>query len=116
MATDELISIERNPGKAVGVEIIRLSGPLTLRNLFDLQNELRSTPPAAVTILDMTAVPYLDSSGMGAVINHYVRCQKCGTKLIVAGVNSRALELFMLTKVHTVIPMAVSVEEAEGLA
>jgi len=116
MATDEPISIERNPGKAAGVEIIRLSGPLTLRNLFDFQNELRSTPPAAVTILDMTAVPYLDSSGMGAVINHHVHCQKCGSKLVVAGVNSRALELFLLTKVHTVIAMAANVNDAEALA
>jgi hypothetical protein len=32
---------------------------------------------------------------------------------VVAGVNSRALELFKLTKVNTLIPMFATVEEAE---
>jgi anti-sigma B factor antagonist len=114
MATAESFSFSRNEGKTPGVEIIYLTGPLTLRNLFAFQDDLRGSPPCANTIFDLSAVPYLDSCGMGALINHYVHCQKCGCKLIVAGVNRRVLELFRMTKVDTIIPMAASVAEAES--
>jgi len=58
----------------------------------------------------------MDSAGMGAVINHYVHCQNRGARLVVSGVSSRVMELFKLTKVDTVIPLAETVEEAEGRA
>lgn len=116
MATEESFSVSRKEGKTPGVEIVHLSGPLILRNIFAFQDDLRGSAPCAATILDFAAVPYIDSGGMGAVINHYVHCLKCGCKLIVAGVNGRVLELFRLTRVDTIIPMAASVEEAESQA
>jgi anti-sigma B factor antagonist len=116
MPNDDPLSIERCSGKTPDIVILKLTGPVTLRNLFGLQNELRSAPPPAVTILDLSGVPYMDSAGMGAVINHYVHCQNKGGRLIAAGVCCRALELFKLTKVHTIIPMFESVEEAEATA
>ena len=114
MALDAPLTIERKEGKTAGTLIFRLNGPLTLRNIFDLQSQLRSAEPPAVTIFDLTDVPYMDSTGM--VVNHYVRCQSKGVMLIVAGVNPRVFELFKLTKVHTVIPLAATVEEAEASA
>jgi anti-sigma B factor antagonist len=116
MALDDPLTIERTAGSAAGVEIIRLTGPVTLRNLWDLQSELRKAPPQRLTILDLSGVPYMDSAGMGAVINHYTHCVGKGTKLIVAGVSSRVLELFKLTCVDSVIPMAATVDEAESRA
>jgi len=53
---------------------------------------------------------------MGMIVNHYVRCQGKGAKLIVAGVSSRVFELFKLTKVDTVIPITATLEEAEAKA
>jgi len=51
---------------------------------------------------------------MGSLINYYVHCEKNGITMIVAGVSSRVMELFRLTKVDTVISLAGSVEEAES--
>ena len=116
MALDAPLTIERKEGKTAGTLIFRLNGPLTLRNIFDLQSQLRSAEPPAVTIFDLTEVPYMDSTGMGMIVNHYVRCKSKGVKLIAAGVNPRVFELFKLTKVHTVIPIAATVEEAEARA
>jgi anti-anti-sigma factor len=56
----------------------------------------------------------MDSAGMGAIVNHYVHCQHRSARLIVAGVNSRVMELFRMTRVDRVIPLAASVEEAEA--
>jgi anti-anti-sigma factor len=114
MAIDDPLVIERIEGKAPGTLIFRLIGPVTLRNLFVLQEQLRGGALPALTILDLSGVPYMDSAGMGAVINHYVHCQNKGARLIVAGVNSRVMELFKMTKVDTVIALAATVEEAEG--
>jgi anti-sigma B factor antagonist len=114
MAFDDPLSIEHLPGSTPGTSIYRLSGPVTLRNLFDLQAKLRGGDPPPVTILDLSGVPYMDSAGMGAVINHYVRCTNKGVKLIVAGVTPRVMELFKLTKVNSVIALAGTVAEAEA--
>jgi anti-anti-sigma factor len=84
-----------------------------LDNVFVFQNALRNVELPQISILDLTDVPYLDSAGMGAIVNYYVHCQRKGAQAIVAGVNGRAMELFVLSKVHTIIPMADSVEEAQ---
>ena len=78
MLIDAPLSIERVEGKAAGTVIFRFAGPLTLHNLFKMQERLREGELPRVTILDFSQVPYMDSAGMGAVINHYVHCQNGG--------------------------------------
>jgi anti-anti-sigma factor len=114
MHIDAPLAIEHEAGKTPGTVIIHLSGPVTLRNLFDLLPLLRSGALPSVLILNLEAVPYMDSAGMGAIVNHYVHCQNRNTRLIVAGVSTRVLELFRMTRVDKVIPLAASVEEAEA--
>ena len=116
MLTDAPLSFERLQGSSPDVLVFRLSGPLTLRNLFDAQAELRAAPPPPLTLLDLTAVPYMDSAGMGLLMNHYVHCQTRGAKLIIVGANQRVLDLFKITRVDTVLPLAATVEEAESKA
>jgi anti-anti-sigma factor len=114
MAIDDPLAIERKEGNASGTAIYELTGPVTLRNLFDLQAQLRSGELPRASILDLSGVPYMDSAGMGAIINYYVHCQNKGVRLIVAGVSSRVMELFKMTRVDTVISLAPSAEAAEA--
>jgi anti-anti-sigma factor len=116
MFIDAPLSVERQAGKAPGTRILRLVGPLTLRNLFKFQEELQQGLKPSLAILDLTGVPYMDSAGMGALINYYVHCEKNSIRMTVAGVSSRVMELFKLTKVDTVIPLAATAEEAEEKA
>jgi anti-anti-sigma regulatory factor len=51
---------------------------------------------------------------MGAIMNYYTHCQGKRVKLIVAGVSSRVMELFKMTRVDTVMTFAEGVEEAEA--
>ena len=114
MLTDGPLTIDRKDGKNPGTRVFCLTGPLTLRNLFEFQTELRGAAPPPLTVIDLTAVPYMDSAGMGLVMNHYVRCQTRGVKLIVAGANNRVMDLFKVTKVDTVLPLVSTVEEADA--
>jgi anti-sigma B factor antagonist len=113
MNSDGPIVIDSRPGKNPGSRIFRITGPLTLSNVFGFQDAVRSVEVPEVAILDLSGVPYMDSAGMGAIVNYFTHCQRKGARMIVAGVNSRAKELFVLTKVHTIIPMKANVEEAE---
>lgn len=113
MLSDAPLTFDQREGRAPGTRIFRLAGPLTLQNLFAFQAALRGQPEPRTTLLDLSAVPYMDSAGMGAIINYYVHCQKEGAALVVAGVNSRVMELFKMTKVDTVIPLRDSIESAE---
>jgi anti-sigma B factor antagonist len=116
MLTDGPLTVDRKEGSTPETTIFSLSGPLTLRNMFDFQSQLRSGPTPAVTILDISQVPYMDSAGMGLVMNQYVHCKTKGLKLIVAGANNRVMDLFEVTKVSTILPLAATVEEAESQA
>lgn len=111
--SNEVLTLESVTGQAAGCRILRLIGPLTLQGVFAFQNTLRADPPDTL-VLDLSGVPYMDSAGMGAIINYYVSCQRNGRKLLVAGVNGRILELFRMTKVDVLLTIAPTVAEAEA--
>ena len=118
------LTFEREVDKTPGRVIFHFSGPFTARTvfecqspdavskMFDLQLMLPMGEPPTVNIFDLTDVPYMDSTGLGMVVRHYVRCQDKGVQFIAAGVNPRVLELFKLTNVDAVIPMILTAEEA----
>jgi anti-sigma B factor antagonist len=111
---NEPLTIESIPTKSPDARIIALQGPVTINTLFDFQQVLRSAT-SPITILEMLGVPYMDSAGMGAIINFYVSCQKHGRKLIVCGLNYRVIELFKLTNVDHLITIVDDLAEAEAL-
>ena len=117
-------NIERKDGKAPGTVIFRLCGPFTARDMYgsltpiDLQNllDFQSTPSEelpALNILDLTEVPYMDSTGLGMIVRHYVRCQGKGVRMVAAGASERVLELFKLTKMDGVISTSSTVDDAD---
>jgi anti-sigma B factor antagonist len=110
----EPFAFELLPGREPSTRILRLTGPLVLQSIFEFQQELAKDHPA-VTIFDLSGVPYMDSAGMGVIINYYVSSTKRGNKVIAAGASPRILELFKMTHVDTIIPLTATIEEAEAL-
>ena len=99
-----------------GLVVLTLSGPLTLTNMFELQNELRQISAQSL-IVDMSGVPYMDSAGLGLLMNAYVSAQRQGRAFALAGVNARVVSLLEMTRVHLVLQSFASVAAAEaGLA
>jgi len=95
-----------------GTSIFRLVGPLTIRNLFEIQAALRTDPLPKVTVVDLTQVPYMDSAGMGVIVNIYVHTRNQGGEFYAVGVSDRVKALFELTRVDKLIPMR---DTADGL-
>jgi anti-sigma B factor antagonist len=93
--------------------ILHLTGPFTLGNMFQLQSELRALKPS-VLIMNLEGVPYMDSAGLGVIMNYYVSAQNHGRKFYLCGVNQRVRALLELTKVDSVLHLSESVEAAEA--
>ena len=95
-----------------GVQLIKLSGPLTLRTLFEFQDAARRHVGAL--IIDASGVPYMDSAGLGAVIGIFASCQRTGQKFAISSVPERVQVLFEMTGVRHMLPCFASIEEAEA--
>ncbi len=106
-------SIDQKSGSHPGIVIVRLNGPVTLSALPSLQPVLRALT-AELTIVDLEHVPYMDSAGLGALLNLLSAQQKQNRKVAVAAPSKRVSMLFDLTKVNTVLPIFATVAEAEA--
>jgi anti-sigma B factor antagonist len=108
----EPFHLEELPGARPGGYVLRLSGPLLMSSLFPFQRAVRSSDRPHL-ILDFTAVPYLDSAGLGAVVGAYVTHNQNGRSLALVGVNDRIRNLFKATHVDQFFRFFPTVTEAE---
>ena len=112
---DQPLQITPAPGRHADVVILSIDGPLTLQNLFAFQQEMATHKPQ-VLIVDLTRSSYMDSAGLGALMNCYVSAEKNGRRLLLAGANYRILALMETTKVNTLLKNFPTAEEAEASA
>ena len=109
---NETLRIEAANGSRDGQRILKLSGPLTLRTLFDFQTAARAEKSSTV-IVDLSQVPYMDSAGLGSVVNAHISCVNSGRHLALVGVSDRVLTLFKLTRVDQAFAMYPTLDAAE---
>jgi anti-sigma B factor antagonist len=64
-------------------------------------------------IVDLQHVNYMDSAGLGALIQAYTICQKHGTRLVFVRVFGKNRELLTITKLLTVFEVYETTLEAE---
>ncbi len=96
-----------------GVHLIKLSGPLTLRTLFDFQTAARHYPERPL-VVDAAGIPYMDSAGLGAIIGIFAACQRTGQQFAISSVPERVQVLFEMTGVRDMLPCFSSIEDAEA--
>lgn len=112
---EQPLHIEELPGSREGIRILRLSGPLTLPNLFGFQSKVRADNSHAL-ILDFSNVPLTDSAGIGALVGAYVTRQNDGRSLGLVGVNQRIHQALEVTRVESFFRFYGTVSEAEQAA
>ena len=96
-----------------GQRIIRLKGPLSIHTVFEFQNLIRAETSPNV-IIDFTGVPFVDSSGLGALVGAHVSAQKTRRKLSFAGMNTQVITLLEMTRIRGMFSIYATVEEAEA--
>jgi len=93
--------------------VLKLAGPLTLTTMFDFRDKFRSETAAKSVILDMSEVPYVDSAGMGAIVNAHVSCMNTGRRLALVGVVERVRTMLKMTRVDSVLALYPTLQEAQ---
>jgi anti-sigma B factor antagonist len=105
------LAIEVVPHENATLRLLRLSGPLTLSNLFEFQSLVRAEDSRA-TIIDMSSVPYVDSAGIGCLIGAHVSHQRSCRKMALVGVCDRVRNVLKVTNVENLFTLHPNVEEA----
>ena len=91
--------------------VLSLHGPLTLENVHPFLNAVRreNTP---TMILDLSDVPYMDSSGLGSLVSAYTSCMKSGRRVALTGVTPRVMKVFEITKTEPIFLMFPTLSDA----
>ncbi len=103
----EPLEISINPGQSSDEIVLQLTGPLILDNLFNFQRSWREQSAPSVTV-DLTHVPYVDSSGIGSLVNLYVSRQKIGGSVYLMGVSERVMTALAVTRVDKIFAIVAS--------
>ena len=96
-----------------GARLIKLTGPLTLRTLFEFQETARQDAAKPV-IIDIGGTPYMDSAGLGAIISIFASCQRTSRGFAIIGVTDRIRTLFKVTHCDGMLPCFDSLEAADA--
>jgi anti-anti-sigma factor len=73
-----------------GLPLIKLAGELMDTDALRLSNELRtaSKTPAPTVIVDVSALEYIDSHGLGMLLYHGNELQKAGRRFVIVNENA----------------------------
>jgi anti-sigma B factor antagonist len=105
------LTVERL-GEVGGQGVLCLRGPLTMENVLPFQNAIRREENEESVIIDLSEVPYIDSSGLGSLVGAYISRQKAGRSVALSGVNERVFRLFEITKTESLFLMFETLDDA----
>ena len=101
MSTTDKLELIALDGANSNQQVYALKGPVTLGNLFIVQEALRSTAP--VLVLDLAGVPFVDSAGIGALVQCAASRAKQGKRLVLTAPNDMVTKIFKVTKVDSLL-------------
>jgi len=89
-----------------GMKVVVLTGGLTIETVSEFNVSLRDDP-APVMILNLTQLEWLDSAGVGSLVQLLVRRGKANNTLAIAGLTARnqaVLQVSQLLHLFSVFP------------
>ncbi len=97
------------------ITLVELAGRITMgedsRRLEEVVLELLREDRKKI-IFDMTAVDYVDSTGMGSIAYCFAKVMRAEGGFRVAGLNNRVKDLFRITRMEAVLPCYPTLAEA----
>jgi anti-sigma B factor antagonist len=107
---DDNLTIDELPVSAEGDTVWRLTGSLVITTFFEFQERVRADK-SKMLALDFSGVPYIDSSGIGALMSIYANRQKDGRRLLLVAVQPRVRAALQITKVEQFFSFADTLPE-----
>jgi anti-anti-sigma factor len=91
------------PEKKAEETLVRATGRITSTTSATLENTLRDlVSDNKRVVLDLTAVEYIDSSGLGALVSVYMHARKANCDLEIANPKQRIRDLFSRSRLASV--------------
>jgi|SRR5450755_124585 anti-anti-sigma factor len=99
-----------------GICVLRLKGRFLTGSDVELKSAQTSLQESgiATAIVDLSAVPYIDSTGLGFLVELHKSLARRRGQLFLAGANQRVREVLQMTRIGEIIPLFEHVEDAEA--
>lgn len=96
------------------VTLVTIEGQLIVANRQELKQVVQDALEGGARrfVFDFTPTPYIDSSGLGALVSISKRVREAGGELRLAGLNEDLRSLFELTKLDTLFSIADTADDA----
>ena len=105
------LDIEKHPKSDASRMVIRLRGKLSLETVHNFIQTLRPEP-AAQLILDLDGVSFLDSAGVGALVQLFVHRRSQGKIFMLTGLSQQSSAVIQVAGLSKLLPIRTTVEEA----
>jgi anti-sigma B factor antagonist len=99
-----------------GMAVVRLAGRFVTGSDADLVCMKDQLEKAGVVkaILDLSGVPYIDSTGLAFVVELHNAMRRRGGQVVLANVNARVREVLAMTRIQEVLPIFDGEDSAEA--
>jgi anti-anti-sigma factor len=104
------LELEKQAGTSANQTVVRLNGKLSLETVHNFIQTLRAEP-AAQLVLDMSAVSFLDSAGVGALVQIFVHRRNQGQTFALAGLTKQGSAVIQVAGLSKLLPIYASVAE-----
>jgi anti-sigma B factor antagonist len=96
------------------VAVAAVRGDNDLSRSVEIQHQLlllQDEKPRRV-VVNLSEVPYMDSSGVASLVKVLSRARKIGAALVLVGLSPRVQSLFQITRLDSVFSIMATEEEA----
>lgn len=97
------------------VLITHFEGDLDITSKVKIAESSQFSPPFRNTVFDLIETRYMDSSGLGTLVEIARQVQDSGKKVALASRNPVINKVMKITSLNRVLPMADSIEKAMDL-
>jgi anti-sigma B factor antagonist len=105
------LDLEKHAGSNSSQTVMRLNGKLGLETVHNFIQTLRPEP-ATRLILDLGGVSFLDSAGVGALVQLFVHRRAKGQAFALAGLTKQSSAVMQVAGLTKLLPIHASVEDA----
>jgi anti-sigma B factor antagonist len=108
------MSLDIHTSEREGIVVLTLKGRITVGESTVLREMVTEQLTAAKInmILNLGAVEYIDSTGLGSMVICFTSAKKAGGAMKLFALNKRNVELLALTRLHTIFEVFAEEQDA----
>jgi anti-sigma B factor antagonist len=105
------LEFEKQPESTETQLILRLKGKLSLETVSSFVTQLRPEPSPTL-VLDMSGVTFLDSAGVGALVQLFVHRKSAAKKFALAALTQQGAAVMQVAGLAKLLPIYQTAAEA----